>query len=216
MKAPPQHPASWPPPLCTGHKTSLDPLPEVQENTGISNFYLYIVAAGWRSSCSPAQTTQAMVPPRHRHCSCGKAKLPIPNMMAAHRHCCVPPPCTPHRRGELWGFSSYVTGKKNPQAFQLIFSKTSCTGWMPDDIQTHYGISVGCYSSVEFSCSKHKVKHVDFKLQGRQLKPMPCFSQLGSSKSTHRAHMAARHHEWQLVELLLPKPSLIMFVPLVF
>lgn len=113
MKAPPQHSASWPPPLCTGHKPSLVPLPEVQENTGISNFYLHIVAAGWRSSCSLARTTQAMVPHIHRHCSCGKAKLPIRNMMAAHRRCCVPPPCPPHRRGELRGFSSYVTRKKN-------------------------------------------------------------------------------------------------------
>lgn len=128
MKAPPRHPASWPPPLCTGHKTSLVPLPEVQENTGISNFYLYIVAAGWRSSCSPTRTTQAMVPHTRRHCSCGKAKLPIRNMMAAHRRCCVSPPCTLHRRGDLWGFSSYVTGKKILKLSNSYFPRPSALG----------------------------------------------------------------------------------------
>jgi len=42
------------------------------------------------------------------------------------------------------------------------------------------------------------------------------FSSLGHSKSVHGAHMAAEYCEWQLIELLLSTPRLIVFIPFLF
>lgn len=64
MKAPAQCPASWPPPPCSGHKISPVPLPKVQENISISNFYLCIVAGLYIVLlCNTNHTTRG--PPHH-------------------------------------------------------------------------------------------------------------------------------------------------------
>ena len=72
--------------LCTGHKPSPVSLPEVQETTHTSDFYLYIVLLPGNPPTLQHKPHQPWSSPPYRHCSCSKAELPVGNVRAAHRH----------------------------------------------------------------------------------------------------------------------------------